>query len=143
MEDERIKYDDLTDEQKSAITNGCGNKKFLVKPPDYIFEEFCKKHDFRYYRGKGPSITSWRFWMSPFRYLAEKRRDRLEADVLFYSEMINCVNETFEHLPLKHEEYSIIANRFFKAVRLFGWFFYNWFKEKDMKDLEKDISEKE
>lgn len=44
-------YDDLTEEQKSLICNGCGPKAFGMKVPQFCFLASCDKHDFNYWKG--------------------------------------------------------------------------------------------
>lgn len=47
-----MKYEDLTQEQKELICNGCGGKGGYFKPPhNKLFVEDCNRHDFDYHVG--------------------------------------------------------------------------------------------
>jgi len=48
---ERIRFNDLTDEEKEMICNGCGPKGGLIPIPNFRFEASCNHHDFNYYIG--------------------------------------------------------------------------------------------
>jgi hypothetical protein len=128
----RFKFSVLTEEQKEKLLNGCGTKGGWIDIPDFIFTACCNHHDFKYWKGKGPSILSLEFWKSPFQYFLQKKNDRLIADAQFLRMMIKDA-ETYEE-DLKNK-YILISYIYFKAVRKFGWLRYNWLQEKTEKDL--------
>ncbi len=132
--DGRLKFSSLTEQQKSIMLNGCGTKGGWVDVPDFIFTACCNHHDFKYWRGKGPSLFSLEFLRSPIQYFLQKKNDRLMADAQFLKMMIKDA-ETFDEET--KTKYIIIAYIYFKAVRKFGWIRYNWLQEKTEKDLPK------
>jgi hypothetical protein len=129
----RLKFKNLTEQQKEKLLNGCGVKGGWVNVPDFIFTACCDHHDFKYWRGKGPSIFSFEFWKSPILYFLEKKNDRILADSQFFSAMIKDA-ESIDDESLR-TKYIAIAYVYFKAVRNFGWIRYNWGGEKTEKDL--------
>lgn len=71
-----VKYEDLTEDQKNEICNGCGGKGGLVKPPYRVFfNPICHRHDYDYWCG-----CSW--W------------DKIKADWNLRQGMINAVKTT-------------------------------------------------
>ncbi len=50
----KIRFADLTEEQKKVICNGCGGKGSFFRPPrSAVYEEMCNHHDFNYSLGGG------------------------------------------------------------------------------------------
>lgn len=93
-----LRYSDLTKEQKDKITNGCGSKGGLIKPPSFIFKASCNHHDFLYWLGGDES-------------------DRIYADDTFYKYMkIDIEGEKWYSKPFHHAWAYI----YYKAVRIFG-----------------------
>lgn len=62
-----LKFEDLTDEQINYFWNGVGSDHFFLNPPDLIFGEASKRHDFAYWMGA-------------------TEQDRKDADERFYLE---------------------------------------------------------
>jgi endogenous inhibitor of DNA gyrase (YacG/DUF329 family) len=46
-----IRYEDLTEDQKERICNGCGPKAGWVPVPEFFCHASCDKHDFSYWIG--------------------------------------------------------------------------------------------
>lgn len=137
----KLHWDDLSEYERDLITNGCGMKGGIVKVPDFIFSCSCDRHDFYYFRGKGPGLLSFRFWLSPFKWIRAKRRARLEADIHFYHYMLEDTNR-FED-ELKIDYYREISYKYYKAVRWFGWIAFNWGREKTYEDVIKIVRKHE
>jgi len=109
-----LRYRDLTPEQKAKITNGCGGKGGFINPPEFLFHASCNQHDFYYWRG---GIEA----------------DRKKADDTFYKYMqLDIVNE---NSMIKRIYYEMLAYSYYKAVRIFGKKYFNYGKQKTMKDL--------
>ena len=109
-----LHYRDLTPEQKKQICNGCGGKGGFINPPEFLFHASCNHHDFFYWRGG-------------------KEEDRKKADLAFYKYMtLDIVNEDSR---FKRMYYSAWAYTYYKAVRIFGKKYFNYGKQKTMKDL--------
>ena len=98
----RIRFKDLTDEQKEFICNGCGPKGGLIKPPDFLFRASCNHHDFNYWLGCN-------------------RFQRKKADLQFYREMLKDAQKNFY--------YKFWARAYYRAVRIFGMFCFHWAKK--------------
>ena len=111
----RIRYVDLSEEDKGFIINGCGAKGGPFNPPDFIFTASCDQHDFNYWLGCTEA-------------------DRLEADFQFYQAMIV---DAYEASWYSRYFYCFLAWIYYKAVRVFGKkFFYYGSKKRTRKDLE-------
>jgi len=105
----RIRFRDLTDEERDIICNGCGPKGFPIPVPNFLFKASCDHHDFNYWLGC-------------------KRVHRLKADLQFYREMLkDAAGRRF---------YVFWATIYFWAVRLFGWCCFHWAsKQRDSFDV--------
>jgi len=109
-----IKYSDLTDNQKSLITNGCGAKGGFINPPDFIFKASCNQHDFYYWRGMD-------------------EEDRKKADNAFYKYMRIDISEVSFH---KKPYYHLWAFSYYSMVRLFGKKYFSYaYRYKTLEDL--------
>jgi len=109
-----LHYRDLTPKQKKRICNGCGAKGGFVNPPEFLFHASCNQHDFCYWRGG-------------------TEEDRKTADKTFYKYMtLDIVNEASR---FKRIYYSAWAYTYYKAVRVFGKKYFNYGKQKTMKEL--------
>lgn len=100
---EKLKYSDLTQEQKKIITNGCGGKGMGLKPPQFFFNASCNHHDFYYWRGG-------------------TEEDRTIADIQFLDAM-------WKDTELADNIFGKLYNKtaalvYFSAVRLFGWHYF-------------------
>ena len=106
----KLKYSDLTEEQKEVICNGCGGKSGWLNPPEFLFSASCNQHDFYYWRGGTES-------------------DRLEADKAFYEAMLSDIQNSVWY---KRLSYKLIAYAYYKSVRLFGkkFFYYGVMRTK-------------
>ena len=106
----KLKYSELTDEQKEIICNGCGAKSGWLNPPEFLFSASCNQHDFYYWRGGTES-------------------DRLEADKAFYEAMLSDIQN---YIWYKRVLYKSIAYTYYKSVRLFGkkFFYYGVMRTK-------------
>lgn len=108
-ENKEIKYEDLSEEQKSIICNGCGGKGGFVKPPHAVFfETSCNHHDYGYYKGC-------------------KERDRIACD----RKLKQAMYKDCKRLPwYKQIRYLPWCDLYYKAVRLFGSQFFYYAAEK-------------
>ena len=111
----RIRYKDLTQEQKDFICSGCGPKGLFIKPPDFMFLASCNHHDFNYWLG----CNRWQ---------------RLKADLQFYKEMLLDAYGSRYH--------KFWAMCYYRAVRIGGMFCFHWGKrQRTLEDLEKLMKE--
>ena len=110
----KLRYSDLTDEQKEIICNGCGGKSGWLNPPEFLFNASCNQHDFYYWRGGTES-------------------DRLEADKAFYEAMLVDVQNSAWY---KRLYYKLIAYTYYKSVRLFGKKFFEYGTMKTKTDID-------
>ena len=100
-----LKYKDLTPEQKDKICNGCGGKGGFINPPEFLFHASCNHHDYLYFIG-GSEL------------------DRTKADNVFYKYMkLDVAREMNKY---KRVYCSIWAYTYYKAVRLFGYKYFNY-----------------
>jgi hypothetical protein len=99
-----IRFSDLTDEEKSLVTNGCGNKKGVIRAPGFIFLASCNHHDFNYKIGY-------------------REKDRRRADKQFHEAMIE---DTKRYKGLKRKWYEFCAGAYYVSVRAGGWAFFNY-----------------
>lgn len=104
-----LRYQDLTDTEKAIICNGCGGKGGWIKPPAFIFEADCNRHDFHYWQG-GSSA------------------DRRRADYGFYKAMRKDAG--------KNPFLQGLAFTYFVAVRLCG---SKYFQYRDAKKTREDL----
>jgi len=107
-EDElRVRFRDLTDEERKVICNGCGPKGGFIPVPEFIFTACCDHHDFQYWLGCN-------------------RKQRKKADLQFLREMMNdAVSYSF---PKPRNTYRWLARIYYRAVRLVGMFCFHWAK---------------
>ena len=90
--------------QTESITNGCGAKASIVKPPYAVFfKASYDLHDLSYHIGC-------------------TEEDRITADIGFFKAMLkDCERLT----GLQKTKYVVWAHLYFVAVRAFGWrYFY-------------------
>lgn len=111
----KLKYSDLTDEQKEIICNGCGGKSGWLNPPEFLFSASCNQHDFYYWRGGTED-------------------DRLEADNAFYEAMLSDIQNYV--VWYKRWSYKLIAYAYYKSVRLFGKKFFQYGTMKTKTDID-------
>lgn len=131
-ENNRLRFSFLTNFHKKKLLNGCGPKGGWIEVPDFIFTACCNHHDFKYWRGRGPSIFSFEFWIHPIKYFKAKTEDRLRADVVFKQYMIS---DACSYQGNIKESYITVAHTYYNGVRNFGWLRYNWLREKTKEDL--------
>ena len=94
----RLRYADLSRDEKEFITNGCGGKGGWLDPPDWIFHADCDHHDFQY-------------------FLGHTEADRLKADRQFYKAMRKDVERQSWYWRWW---YYAVAWTYYRAVRLAG-----------------------
>ncbi|MBF0205198.1 MAG: hypothetical protein HQK67_13075 [Desulfamplus sp.] len=105
-----LKYEDLSDKQIWLVSNGCGGKGGVVKPPHKLFfESSCAMHDVSYSQGGC-------------------EEDRIEADVGFFRAMLKDCEKVSG--VLSKRRYVIWAHLYFMGVRTFGWRYFNYRHEK-------------
>ena len=109
-------YEDLNEEQRSFISNGCGPKGSF-KVPDLLFKDACDVHDFYYWRG---NTEEW----------------RLKGDKVMLFIMRHNANKA---VWWKRPFYHTMALVYFWQVRHKGWAFFNYEKEKTMDDLHREM----
>ena len=85
--------------------NGCGGKGGFVNPPEFLFHASCNKHDRLYNAGGDES-------------------DRRKADYTFYRYM--KIDVARENKWIMRKYYSFWAYTYYKAVRLFGSRYFNY-----------------
>jgi hypothetical protein len=116
----RLRYRQLTKEQKELICNGCGGKGGIINPPNFLFKASCNHHDFYYWRGGSED-------------------DRTKADNQFYEKMKEDVSESHW---IKKPFYSFTAWLYYKSVRRFGKKFFEYSEsQKTHEDLFKAMKE--
>lgn len=116
----RLRWADLTEEDKATICNGCGPKGGFIKIPNFLFRASCDHHDFKYWRGGD--------WF-----------DRLVADQKFLDAMLMDARfQPFQagRRPL-HERlwFGLWAWTYYTAVRVFGSSAFHHGKERTRGDL--------
>jgi len=115
----KVRYSQLTDDEKKIVCNGCGTKLTYKIIPDLFFEADCNQHDFYYKRG-GDAF------------------DRMEADVMFYAHMLKSINDKYAHWYQKIFAFSI-ATVYFIVVRVLGIFAFRWGKYRPLSKIIKKI----
>jgi hypothetical protein len=117
----KIRFRHLTEEEKSAICNGCGGKGGRFKPPQYLFSASCDWHDFNYWLG-----------------FNEKHRKL--ADQQFLQAMLS---DTKKASVWKRWWLKGAAWRYYWLVRLMGKkFFHYGHKERNRDDLDIEMGRK-
>lgn len=101
----RVRFRDLTDQEKAIICNGCGPKGGPIPVPDFLFTACCDQHDFNYWLGC-------------------REVQRKKADLQFYREMLKDANRVGNHETAA--KYRRIAMVYYRAVRLFGWLCFHY-----------------
>lgn len=109
-----LKYRDLTNKQKSELTNGCGVKGMGFTPPQFFFKASCNQHDFYYWRGG-------------------KASDRKYADKAFYSAMKDDARASKDIFTLAW--YMVAATAYYCVVRIGGKKYFKFGPMKTSKDL--------
>ena len=117
----KLRYRDLTQEQKDFICNGCGGKGGFIKPPNFIFLASCKQHDFYYWRG----CTKEDFRLANKEFYDMTREDI--AEIEWYK----------IHKKVWYHAWAFI---YFLAVSLGGKkYFYYGPKQKTLEDLLREM----
>lgn len=116
----KVRFSDLTPEQISVISNGCGPKGGFLKPPyAAFFKASCDHHDFNYWLG-----------------CTEK--DRLKADTQFFECMKEDCDRQFKGIEKAY--YKSWALTYFLFVRALGFsFFYYGKRERTKEELEAEV----
>ncbi len=113
-----MKYKDLTPEQKKFVSNGCGGKGGIVKPPNFIFLASCNHHDFKFWRG-------------------HTKKDFNKANRDFYDKMLLDIESQSWY---KKPHYHLWAFTYFQSVNVFGKKFFNFAdKPKTLADLQMEM----
>jgi endogenous inhibitor of DNA gyrase (YacG/DUF329 family) len=110
----KVRYRNLTEEQKLVICNGCGPKGGWMPVPEFFCHASCNHHDFNYWIGG----TEW---------------DRLKADNQFYKEMRKDAGWN----PWKLS----VALTYYLAVRTCGFTCFHYGEERNSDDLDKIMEE--
>ncbi len=100
----RIRFKDLTTEQRNFICNGCGGKGGFFKPPDFLEFACCNHHDFNY-------------------WLGYQEKDRKKADKQFYDAMITDVNNQPFYFKIPR---WLQAKLYYLLVRKFGKKYFHY-----------------
>jgi hypothetical protein len=97
------KYEDLSEQLKELICNGCGGKGSIVTPPHAIFfETSCNHHDYGYFKG-GTKV------------------DRKHCDL----KLREAMYKDCKKLPwYKKLRYLPWCELYYRAVRMFGHKFF-------------------
>lgn len=116
----KLRFVDLTPEERAIVCNGCGGKGLWLKPPDWLFKASCDHHDFNYWLGC-------------------TEEDRRRADWQFYLAMIeDTLSAPWWRRPFARARAWV----YYTAVRLFAKsFFYYGPRERTREDLEKALAE--
>jgi hypothetical protein len=109
-----MKFQDLTPEQLSKISNGCGRKGGYIKPPNWIFTASCDHHDFHY-------------WVGGNEY------DRWKADFKFYMAMLQDAHDKGNWFTRRW--YNTMAWLYYQAVRKFGRVAFSYGRKKTLADV--------
>jgi hypothetical protein len=113
----RVRYNDLTPQEKAIICNGCGPKALWLPLPKFMFRACCDHHDFNYWIGC-------------------KEIQRKKADLQFYREMIHDAN-VFDSVNTRKRRRAYAAI-YYRAVRLCGFFCFHYArKQRTRIDLQK------
>lgn len=116
---DKLRFSDLTSEQRDILCNGCGPKAWGgIKPPQFIFRASCNQHDFYYWRGGEES-------------------DRQFSDKEFYRFMKIDIKE--DALWWKKPYYHTWAFSYYTAVRVGGFTCFSYGEMKDKEDLLKKM----
>jgi len=118
----KFSYEDLTEEEKEFLTDGCGNH--FLDVPDFLWTESCRRHDFEYWSG----------------YTKE---DRSAADWDWFWNMISDVDRADrERLARSPLVYKGLAFIYFIAVRLFSSKYFEYGdRYKTRADLEVEMKD--
>ncbi len=120
-DDYALRYRNLTDEEKNAITNGCGAKGGFISVPNFIFRASCRHHDFNY-------------------WLGNTEDDRRKADRQFYEAMKR--DAAMVRSFWKRLYYRAWAWIYYKAVTHFGVRYFNYAdQQKTWEDLYEEMDE--
>jgi hypothetical protein len=99
----KLRWKDLSETERAAVSNGCGGKGGWINPPELRFHASCRRHDFAYWRGGN-------------------RRDRLKADYGFLRATLRDATSGMKRFVLAR---VFLAVLYFSAVRCVGWrYFY-------------------
>ena len=116
----RVRFADLTEEERRVICNGCGPKGGFIPVPEFIFNACCDHHDFNYWIGCN-------------------RKQRKKADLQFLREMLRDAN-TYPY-PEPRNTYRWLARIYYRAVRFGGVFCFHWAKrQRNRIDLNIEIA---
>jgi hypothetical protein len=119
MESLRVRFNDLTPQERSIICNGCGPKGGIVPVPDFIFTACCDHHDFNYWLGC-------------------REIQRKKADLQFYREMVRDACRARDNKT--RAKFNRIALVYYCAVRLFGRFCFHYADQQRTRvDLQKQV----
>ena len=130
-----LRYSDLSEAQKEFITNGCGGKGGLLKPPNFIFKASCNPHDFYYWRG----CTEEQRKISDDKFFELMREDIKEIEFSIKEKWHQRYLENIKISALK-SHYHIWAFSYYKFVRVGGKkYFYYGNKMKTMLDLDYEM----
>ena len=114
----RIRFHELTPEQRAFVCNGCGRKGGLLDPPDWMFTASCDHHDFNY-------------------WLGYRELDRAKADWQFYQAMLEDASRSPWWSRAWHK---LMAWAYYKAVSYFGKAAFHYGeRERTLEDLQAEM----
>lgn len=99
----KIRWRDLTAEERAAITNGCGGKGSWIDPPDWLFKASCDHHDFNYWLGcteQDRHHADWQFYRAMLQDAAQApwwRRPFARARAWVYYRAVRAFGRPYFH----------------------------------------------
>ena len=131
----KVRFPDLTDEERAAVCNGCGPKgafatvtiwlvviewtiSLRIKPPGWLFKASCDWHDFNYWLG-GTEL------------------DRARADLQFYLAMRDDAKGTAWWYPTWLATFR--AWVYYKAVSIGGRSSFHYGATRTRADLDREV----
>ena len=119
MDSLRVRFNDLTPQERAIICNGCGPKAFYIPLPTFLFRTCCDHHDFNYWLGC-------------------KEVQRKKADLQFLREMIHDANTADTvNARKRRRAYAVI---YYFAVRVGGIFCFHYGrKQRTRMDLQAQV----
>lgn len=117
MERGKFKYENLHDDERRVITNGCGAKGGWVKPPQFRFKASCDHHDFGYWRGGDET-------------------DRKIADARFFGAMVtDAAMLSWYRRPV----HLLLSYVYYRAVRFGGRSAFHYGQKRGWEDLNQEM----
>lgn len=122
LENDKLKFEDLTKEQLDYFCNGVGSAHFPINPHDLIFKSPSKRHDFLY-------------------WLGGTDEDRILADEIFYLESLLEIGKQ-KWIPCRLFYFSVLE-LYMMFLRPLGKYAFEYGSKRESWDeLKKFIDEK-